>query len=175
MAKTLPPRGPSGQFIKALIDMTRRPGMLYPNIPAAGIGAGVAPGVTSATEIGGGVAYRAAGAAAPLGIGGRLQGILGKAGGKAGMGGAVNLIWLLPMLLSYMVSRERKKEHELSMLGIQAQHMREREEVITPESMFYQALMPQAAGQQQATRGALLQQLMGGQPQLAQGEEIIGV
>ena len=76
--------------------------------------------------------------------------------------------WLLDKLL--------QTHHERGMRGIQKASLRSQAEMITPESLYFQAAQPQAQAEETMARQALMTQLTGGVlgPQLAKGEYVIG-
>lgn len=124
--------------------------MAYPN--PIGPGAGPETGI-----LGGGV----------KGAAGGMAGLLSRPGIK-GLGAGVFATWLLNKLL--------QTGHETGMRNIQREGLRSQAEMITPESLYYQAAQPQAQAEETMAHQALMTQLMGGVlgPQLAKGEYMIG-
>lgn len=102
----------------------------------------------------------------------------GKVGSKAGgllqspmvkgAGAGIFLTWLLNKVL--------QTGHETGMRRIQRAGLRSQAEMITPESLYYQAAQPQAQAEEQMASQALLSQLSGGVlgPTLAKGEQFVG-
>lgn len=88
--------------------------------------------------------------------------------GLKGMGAGVFATWLLNKLL--------QTGHETGMRNIQRAGLRSQAEMITPESLYYQAAQPQAQAEESMAHQALLTQLTGGVlgPSLAKGEYMIG-
>ena len=127
-----------------------------PNGAGYPVGPGAGPGVGMPTGGGG------AG-----GVAGGMAGLLSRPGVK-GMGLGIFGTWLLQKLL--------QTHHETSMRGIQREGLRSQAEMITPESLYFQAAQPQAAQEESMARQALMQQIMGGVtgPSLAAGERMIG-
>ena len=98
---------------------------------------------------------------------GGMAGLLGRPGVK-GMGAGIFATWLLNKIL--------QTTHETGMRGIQRAGLREQAEMITPESLYFQAAQPQAQAEETMARTALFSQLSGGVlgPSLAKGEYMIG-
>lgn len=101
------------------------------------------------------------------GMAGGMAGLLSRPGVK-GLGAGVFATWLLNKIL--------QTGHETSMRGIQRASLREQGEMITPESLYFQAAQPTAQAEESQARTALFQQLSGGVlgPSLAKGEYLIG-
>ena len=123
--------------------------MAYPNPigPGAGPETGLPSGVTGAA--------------------GGMAGLLSRPGIK-GIGAGIFATWLLNKIL--------QTGHETGMRNIQREGLRSQAEMITPESLYFQAAQPQAQQEESMARTALLSQLSGGVlgPQLAKGEYMIG-
>jgi len=86
-----------------------------------------------------------------------------------GAGAGIFATWLLNKLLGTV--------HETGMRGIQRRGLRSQAELITPESLYAQAALPQAQEEESMARQALYSQLSGGvlgPTQLAKGEYLIG-
>ncbi len=100
------------------------------------------------------------------GVGG-LGGLLARPGVK-GMGMGIFATWLLNKLM--------QTGHETGMRNIQREGLRSQAEMITPESLYFQAAQPTAQAEESQARTALFSQLSGGVlgPQLAKGEYMIG-
>jgi len=83
-------------------------------------------------------------------------------------GGYMFAAWLLNKLL--------QTGHTAGMRRIQRAGLRSQAEMITPESLYFQAAQPQAQAEETMARTALFQQLSGGVlgPSLAKGEYMIG-
>ena len=98
---------------------------------------------------------------------GKLGGLLSSPGVK-GAGAGIFLTWLLNKVL--------QTTHETKMRGIQRASLREQGEMITPESLYFQAAQPPAQEEESMARQALFTQLSGGVlgPSLAKGEYLIG-
>ena len=98
---------------------------------------------------------------------GKLGGLLSSPGIK-GAGVGIFATWLLNKIL--------QTGHETGMRNIQREGLRSQAEMITPESLYFQAAQPQAQAEETMARTALFQQLSGGVlgPQLAKGEYMIG-
>ena len=124
--------------------------MAYPN--PVGPGAGPVTGIPTA-----GVRDAAGG----------MAGLLSRPGVK-GLGAGIFATWLLQKIL--------QTTHETGMRGIQKAGLREQAEMITPESLYFQAAQPQAQQEESMARQALMTQLTGGVlgPSLAKGEYMIG-
>lgn len=102
------------------------------------------------------------------GIQDRMTGMLGRPGIK-GLGAGIFMTWLLNKIL--------QTGHETGMRNIQRAGLREQGEMITPESLYFQAAQPTAQAEESQARQALFQQLSGGvlgPSQLAKGEYMIG-
>jgi len=82
--------------------------------------------------------------------------------------GGLFAYWLLNKLM--------QTHHERGMRGIQKASLRSQAEMITPESLYFQAAQPQALQEEAMARQALTAQLTGGVlgPSLAKGEYMIG-
>lgn len=95
------------------------------------------------------------------------QGLTQKPGVKAA-GAGIFMTWLLQKLL--------QTGHEVGMRNIQREALASQAEMVTPESLYYQAAQPAAQQEETQARTALLQQLTGGilGPSLAKGEMMIG-
>ena len=100
------------------------------------------------------------------GLGG-LGSLLAKPGLKSAGAGIFGW-WLLNKLM--------QTGHETGMRNIQREGLRSQAEMVTPESLYYQAAQPQAQEEESMARTALFSQLSGGVlgPQLAKGEYRIG-
>lgn len=124
-------------------------GVGMPIAPGAGpgVGAGEIPGVTGGA--------------------GALGGLLARPGVKGAAGGMF-MFWLLNKLM--------QSGHERGMRGIQREALAGQAEMVTPESLYYQAAQPTAQREEAFAHQALMQQLMGGVtgPSLAKGEFQIG-
>ncbi|KKN48926.1 hypothetical protein LCGC14_0647850 [marine sediment metagenome] len=85
-----------------------------------------------------------------------------------GAAGGIFAYWLLNKLL--------QAGHESGMRGIQRASLQNQAEMITPESLYFQAAQPQAQEEESMARQALYSQLSGGVlgPSLAKGEYMIG-
>ena len=129
--------------------------MAYP------IGPGAGPGVEAADILG------------SQGIGDKASGILGKAKGittgQVGKFGGGMLAWWLGQKLLDTINQQQD-------IGIQRQGLRSQANMVTPESLYYQAALPQAQREESMAHQALMTQLTGGVlgPQLAKGEYQIG-
>ena len=129
--------------------------MAYP------IGPGAGPGVEAAEILG------------SQGIGDKGAGILGKAKGittsQVGKFGRGMLAWWLGQKLLDTINQQQD-------IRIQRQGLRSQAEMVTPESLYYQAALPQAQEEESMAKMALMQQLSGGVigPSLAKGEYQIG-
>jgi len=101
------------------------------------------------------------------GMGGKVGGLLNRPGIK-GMGAGVFATWLLNKIL--------QTGHETGMRNIQREGLRSQAEMITPESLYFQAAQPTAQAEEAQARQALFSQLSGGVlgPSLAKGEYLIG-
>ena len=101
------------------------------------------------------------------GLTGGIGGLLAKPGVK-GVGAGIFASWLLQKIL--------QTTHETGMRGIQREGLRSQAEMVTPESLYYQAAQPTAQVEESQARQALFSQLSGGVlgPQLAKGEYMIG-
>ena len=101
------------------------------------------------------------------GLAGGAAGLLSRPGIK-GAGAGIFVTWLLNKLL--------QTHHETSMRGIQREALASQAEMVTPESLYYQAAQPTAQREEAFAHQALMQQLMGGVtgPSLAKGEYMIG-
>lgn len=95
------------------------------------------------------------------------QGLTQKPGVKQAAG-SLFAYWLLNKLM--------QTHHERGMRGIQRAGLRSQAEMITPESLYFQAAQPQAQAEESMARTALFSQLSGGVlgPSLAKGEYQIG-
>lgn len=124
-------------------------GFSMPIAPGAGpgVGMGEVPGVTGGA--------------------GALTGLLARPGIK-GAGAGIFMTWLLNKLL--------QTHHETGMRGIQREALASQAEMVTPESLYFQAAQPTAQREEAFAHQALMQQLTGGVlgPQLARGEMMIG-
>jgi len=113
-------------------------------------------------------------------VGGAAKGATGMVGGlmdKAKGGGLAGYKpWLVLMLVQMGLGHLLKQGHQQRMMGLQTSALEEQAEAQTPESMYYQAMMPEADQESQLAQMLLLSQLGGGNqaPQLASGEERIG-
>ena len=98
---------------------------------------------------------------------GRIGGLLSSPMVK-GAGAGIFLTWLLNKVL--------QTGHETGMRNIQREGLRSQAEMITPESLYYQAAQPEAQAEERMAHQALMTQLTGGilGPQLAKGEMMIG-
>lgn len=98
---------------------------------------------------------------------GGLGGLLAKPGIK-GVGAGIFATWLLNKIM--------QTRHETGMRGIQREGLRSQAELVTPESLYFQAAQPQAQQEESMARQALFSQLSGGVlgPSLAKGEYMIG-
>jgi len=107
-----------------------------------------------------------AGATVPKGKGG-IGGLLSGPGVK-GLGAGIFATWLLNKIL--------QTGHETGMRRIQREGLRGQAEMVTPETLYYQAAQPQAQAEEAMAHQALIQQITGGVlgPQLAKGEMMIG-
>ncbi len=118
--------------------------------------------------IGGVPAIRQGGAIVGAGAGGAgkegIMSLLGKSPGK------LTIAMILADLLAQKAisTHYRKKE-----LGMEAEMVERQAEMMTPEAMYYQAMMPKVEERSAQTYEALVEE-MGGRPQLAEGEELIG-
>ena len=75
----------------------------------------------------------------------------------------------------FILSQLMKTYGDFQMGNIQTKGMEQMGEAMTPESAYYQAMMPAAQQELESSRMMLLQQLMGsGGGQLAAGEEMFG-
>jgi hypothetical protein len=103
----------------------------------------------------------------PGGMAGGVGGLLARPGIK-GVGAGIFATWLLNKIL--------QTTHETKMRGIQREGLRSQAEMITPESLYFQAAQPAAQEEESMARQALFQQLSGGVlgPSLAKGEYMIG-
>lgn len=101
-----------------------------------------------------------------VGLGG-LSGLLAKPGIK-GVGAGIFATWLLNKIM--------QTKHQTGMREIQREGLRSQAEMITPESLYFQAAQPQAEQEESMARQALFSQLSGGVlgPSLAKGEYMIG-
>jgi len=101
-------------------------------------------------------------------------GLMGKAAavGKGGMLKSLGSSILGAMVLQRLMGLPS----EVGDRRVQRESMRAQAESITPESMYYQAALPQAQEEEGMARQALFSQLTGGitGPQLARGEQRIG-
>lgn len=101
-------------------------------------------------------------------------GMLGAAGGLLarpgikGMGAGIFATWLLNKIM--------QTRHQTGMREIQREGLRSQAEMITPESLYFQAAQPGAQQEESMARQALFSQLSGGVlgPSLAKGEYMIG-
>jgi len=100
------------------------------------------------------------------GLGG-LGGLLAKPGIK-GVGARIFATWLLNKIM--------QTRHQTGMREIQREGLRSQAEMITPESLYFQAAQPQAQQEESMARQALFSQLSRGVlgPSLAKGEYMIG-
>ena len=100
-------------------------------------------------------------------IAGGLEGLLTRPGVKQAAGGLFTY-WLLNKLM--------QTHHERGMRNIQKASLRSQAEMITPESLYFQAAQPAAQAEETMARQALMTQLTGGVlgPSLAKGEYMIG-
>lgn len=106
------------------------------------------------------------------GISGSLESVLG--GGKVGKFIGGNWPFLLPILLGFYLKGQLQKHGERTNILNQADAISNLRGDISPDSSFYQAMMPAAQQENQMAQAALMQRLMGNGPQLARGEELIG-
>lgn len=85
-----------------------------------------------------------------------------------GAAGGLFAYWLLNKLM--------QTSHETGMRNIQREGLRSQAEMITPESLYFQAAQPAAQEEESMARTALYSQLSGGVlgPSLAKGEFMIG-
>ena len=83
-------------------------------------------------------------------------------------GAGIFATWLLQKLLS--------TRHQTGLRNIQLANLRSQAEMLTPQSLYYKAALPQAQEEESMARNALLSQLSGGVlgPQLAKGEISLG-
>ena len=123
-------------------------------------------------SVGPGAGPRAGPGGAPTagvrGVAGGMTGLLSRPGIK-GVGAGIFATWLLQKLL--------QTHHETGMRDIQRASLREQAEMITPESLYFQAAQPPAQAEESMARQALFQHLSGGvlgPSQLAKGEYMIG-
>lgn len=95
------------------------------------------------------------------------QGLTQKPGVKQAAGG-IFAYWLMNKLI--------QMGHERGMRGIQREALASQAEMVTPESLYFQAAQPTAQREEAVAHQALMQQLMGGVtgPSLAKGEYMIG-
>jgi hypothetical protein len=93
--------------------------------------------------------------------------LLARPGVKQAAGGMF-AFWLLDKLM--------RAGHEKGMRGIQQESLASQAEMVTPESLYYQAAQPTAQREEAFAHQALMQQLTGGVlgPSLAKGEYQIG-
>ena len=80
------------------------------------------------------------------------------------------------MFAAWLLDKFLQTHHETSMRGIQRKRLRSQAEMITPESLYFQAAQPAAQQEESMARQALFSQLSGGVlgPSLAKGEYMIG-
>lgn len=84
-------------------------------------------------------------------------------------GGGIFIDWLLNKLV--------QGGHERGMRNIQMEGLRSQAEMVTPQSLYQQAALPQAQEEERMAHTALMSQLSGGvlgPQQLAKGEFMIG-
>lgn len=161
----MPARDAAGKFIKQLGEemYAAARATIEGATPVGSGGGGIGPGSVAGQAVGGG------GAAATGGIGKALSSLKG-GGGGIGWGP-----WIYLLLAQLGIGSLMKKGHQMKMMDIETQAMGSMAEAITPESMYYKAMLPKAQEQNQMAQAFLLQQLLGGGgPQLATGEELIG-
>lgn len=117
------------------------------------------------------------GAGPGVGVGGMpnakvpfMEGLQAKMGTPMvkGIGASIFLDWLLNKTLQGVHGRGMRK--------IQKASLRSQAEMVTPESLYYQAALPQAQQEESMALQALTAQLTGGVlgPTLARGERMIG-
>lgn len=100
-------------------------------------------------------------------LGGGIGGLLARPGIK-GVGAGIFATWLLNKIM--------QTRHQTGMRAIQREGLRSQAEMITPESLYFQAAQPQVQQEESMARQALFSQLSGGVlgPSLAKGEYMIG-
>ena len=123
--------------------------MAYPSPIAPGAGPGVGIGTVPGKDV-------------PW-----YQGLTQKPGVKQAAGGLF-AYWLMNKLM--------QAGHEKGMRSIQRESLASQAEMVTPESLYYQAAQPTAQREEAFAHQALMQQLTGGVigPSLAKGEYQIG-
>lgn len=123
-----------------------------------------------------------------IGAAGRVPDVLkslrtGGAGGKSGLAGMMGGGWgpFIALLLAQFGGQYALgQHHKIASMGIEQEALRGKGEAIDPESMYYQAMLSDYGQQEQMSRMALLQKVMGaggfggGQRQLAEGQEMFG-
>lgn len=106
--------------------------------------------------------------------------VAGKARGLGGLGGLLARPELKQagsyMFGAWLLDKILRTTHEAGMRGIQRAGLRSQAEMITPESLYFQAAQPQAQAEEAMAHQALMTQLTGGVlgPSLAKGEYRIG-
>lgn len=79
------------------------------------------------------------------------------------------------MILEMLIGGKMNQAQDLMMQNIQREGMEAQGAAMDPQAMYYQAMMPQYEQQEEMSRMALMQTLMGGGGQrLADGQELFG-
>lgn len=126
---------------------------------------GVRAGIDATTTPGALQALQGAGGGAP----GKVGAFLGAHPGLKTMGPALGV-----MILEMLMGSKMNQVQDLMMQNIQREGMEAQGAAMDPQAQYYQAMMPQYEQQEEMSRMALMQTLMGGGQRLAEGQELFG-